>query len=273
MKKLLLPLFVFLMVGCHKVEQYLEQKEPAPKICNVREQSLIFPGDPSEPGATQMYFNKTYYPDGSPKTLYAIIQGNFGQIDTLDYYFIHSTNRVDIRLYARGLENFDNPYAPDTLNFTASFDPASGYVIAIGEDEYSYVEGKLMQAGQHTLEYDPQGNLIYLKQMGAVNTEDYAGLQYEYDYSLKAGKNDLYKPAGLMFGRNYCLAEIMGWAPSVCKNVRTKEILHFAPDYIVAEYPFEDHVYNADSLLTSFKYNGMLINNKWECRDNHSTIN
>ena len=84
----------------------------------------------------------------------------------------------------------------------------------------------------------------------------HAGLQYEYDYNRKAGKNDLYRPAGLIFGRNYCLAEIMGWIPAMCKNIRTKEIVNFGGtdfDYIVATNQITDHTYNSDSFLTSFK--------------------
>src|SRR5690606_37955806 len=85
---------------------------------------------------------------------------------------------------------------------------------------------RLIQAVNHLMDYDSHGNLIFVRQLAAINSDNTAGLYYEYDSTRKAGKNDFYKPAGLMFQRNYCLAEIMGWLPPRAQHVRTKEVLY-----------------------------------------------
>ncbi len=272
MKKGLFYCLLLILTGCHKLERYLGHKEPEQKECSISEHSLLFLGDAYSPRDTLTHFKKTYYPDGRPEKLYAVLRGNFGQIDTLEYYFTHAANRVDIRLYAHGEENYNNPYPPDTTSFSAAFDPSSGYVTQIGDDKFIYENGKLIQAANHLLEYDSHGNLIFVGQLAAINPDNTAGLYYEYDSTRKAGKNDFYKPAGLMFLRNYCLAEIMGWLPPMAQHIRTKEVLYLGKgdkpenDVIGQTYLFENHQYNADSVLTSVAFNGLETHSSFNCK-------
>lgn len=268
MKRFSAIFLAVLLLGCEKITPKPEEENPKPKTCELQEQILDFPGDPKQEGARQMYFKKEYYDDGKPKSLYAIIQGAFGQIDTLEYNFTHSINKIDIILYARGFVSFYNPYPPDTSYFTAYFDPQSSYVTKIGDDPFVYDDnGVLTEAAFNTLEYDNHRNVIFLKAKGVLYPEDAGGIKYVYDLTKNAGKNDLYPPAGLMFGRNYCLAEIMGWIPPLFHNPRTREFLYFGGDYLVSDIFIKEHTYNTDSLLTSFRYDGMTVHNKWKCWD------
>ena len=260
MKLFLSILIAVSFTSCNRLDIFLS-KENNRKPCDVAKQELLYSSD-----SMTVTFHKTYS-NGKVKTLYAILPGAFGAIDTLEYTFTYLGNNIAIKEKAKGLRSYVNPYEPTEAYFKAYFNP-DGFVTKIGDEEFKYASGRLVKAAGYSLTYDNNRNLEQIRNFETPTFAISYSLGYEYDLAIQAKGTEFFNIVGVNFGRNFCLSYIMGWIPTLSKNTRKREILKLGnseSETIVQEFDYSDFKYNGLGQLLSFKRNNETVKNYWQC--------
>ena len=257
--KALLALIVVatLIAGCSKrdVIKWIDRTSR----CDLADQSNTY-NDGKTVITRKLFNNKTYYPNGLPKTLNIVFTGYFGDADTLQYSFEYSVNAALVHVKSTTRDGTKTNY-----DLSATFDSRTGFATKIGNDVIMYEGKKMKSYGPHQFVYDERGNLTEFLRSGEVKAK------FTYDQTKTGGQQEFYTRMDFDgLGSTFSTAEVLGWIPTGASPNRrmSKELL--SGDYVLTGESYSDHQYKAGKLV-EFKIlsrggiRSNVVKNTWKC--------